>query len=225
VGQRWGSGAVVNTADPAGPVFLPMGERAFLAEVETLDAMLALHGALAASPPAGVVELVPAARTVLVVVDPSRMSLSAAREWVSREARTARSALSAAEGEVVAVAVRYDGVDLADTAALLGLSPESLVARHRAARWSVAFTGFAPGFAYLVSPDWSFDVPRLAAPRTRVPAGAVGVAGGFTGAYPRSTPGGWRLVGTTEAVLFDPDSAAPVLLPPATRVRFTEVPS
>jgi KipI family sensor histidine kinase inhibitor len=76
-----------------------------------------------------------------------------------------------------------------------------------------------------VSPDWSFDVPRLAAPRTRVPAGSVGIAGGFTGAYPRSTPGGWRLIGTTDAVLFDPDSAAPALLPPGTRVRFTEAPS
>jgi biotin-dependent carboxylase-like uncharacterized protein len=87
----------------------------------------------------------------------------------------------------------------------------------------VAFTGFAPGFGYLVSPDWPYDVPRLASPRTRVPAGAVGLAAGFTGAYPRETPGGWRLIGTTDASLFDPDAASPALLAPGTRVRFRPV--
>ncbi len=87
----------------------------------------------------------------------------------------------------------------------------------------MAFTGFAPGFGYLVSPDWPHDVPRLDSPRTRVPAGAIGLAAGFTGAYPRETPGGWRLIGATSARLFDPDAASPALLAPGARVAFRPV--
>ncbi|MGN6220446.1 MAG: 5-oxoprolinase/urea amidolyase family protein, partial [Microbacterium sp.] len=117
--------------------------------------------------------------------------------------------------------------------------------RQPEAEWRVAFTGFAPGFGYLVSDDWPFDVPRLESPRTRVPAGSVGLAGAFSGAYPRDTPGGWRLIGTTGAPLFDPDAAGPThpgaprdapaaqresgrtpaLLAPGTRVRFHPVPA
>ncbi len=103
------------------------------------------------------------------------------------------------------------------------MSADELVRRHASADWTVAFTGFAPGFGYLVSPDWTFDVPRLVTPRTRVPRGSVGLAAGFTGAYPRDTPGGWRLIATTDAALFDPDTASPALLAPGTRVRFTPV--
>lgn len=201
-------------------VIRPMGERAVLAEVESQDAVLSLHAALSASRPVGVVDLVPAARTVLVVFDPAALSAGAVRVWVEGAGARARPDV---EGPLVEVPVRYDGPDLAETAALLGLAADELVARHRAAEWTVAFTGFAPGFGYLVSEDWPFDVPRLPSPRTRVPAGAVGVAAGFSGAYPRETPGGWRLIGTTDAVLFAPDSPHPVLLPPGARVRFVDV--
>ena len=97
------------------------------------------------------------------------------------------------------------------------------MAQHAAARWSVAFTGFAPGFGYLTSADWPYDVPRLDVPRTRVPKGSVGLAAAFTGAYPRETPGGWQLIGTTRAELFDPDAASPALLSPGGRVRFRPV--
>ncbi|WP_205783869.1 5-oxoprolinase/urea amidolyase family protein [Microbacterium sp. 10M-3C3] len=195
----------------------PFGDRALLAETATLADALALHAALAATRPPGLRELVPAARTVLAVVDPARLSLAAAAAWIADVEVTADAA---APGPLVEVPIRYDGADLADTAALLGVSADELVRRHAGARWRVAFTGFAPGFAYLVSEDWAFDVPRLASPRTRVPAGAVGLAGGFSGAYPRETPGGWRLIGTTDAPLFDAASADPVLLPPGARVRF-----
>ena len=201
------------------PRVLPMGERALLLEVETLAAATALHRRLAASRIDGVVDLVPAARTVLVRVDPATLPLAAARAWI---ARTTTDAAPEAAGPAAAVEleVAYDGADLAETAALLGMSADELVRRHTAAEWTVAFTGFAPGFGYLVSPQWRFDVPRLASPRTRVPRGSVGLAGGFTGAYPRETPGGWRLIGTTDAPLFDPDAASPALLAPGTPVRF-----
>lgn len=196
---------------------LPMGERAFLLELGSHSEVSALHAALAASRPEGVVDLVPAARTVLVVVDPRVLSAAAAQRWASGVTDAAADLAAPRE---VTLDIVYDGPDLADTAELLGVSVEALVAAHSAARWRVAFTGFAPGFGYLVSDDWPHDVPRLATPRTRVPAGAVGLAAGFTGAYPRETPGGWRLIGTTPAILFDPDAASPAVLAPGTHVRF-----
>ena len=204
-------------AEP-GVRLLPMGERAVLAEVADLSAVLSLHAALAENPLAGIDDLVPAARTVLIAFDPVRVSREVVRAWIIDAARRAPDA--DASGPLVEVPVRYDGADLASTADLLGIPVAELVSRHAGAEWTVAFTGFAPGFAYLVSAAWPYDVPRLAEPRTRVPAGAVGLAGAFSGAYPRETPGGWRLIGTTDSVLFDPDAAAPVLLPPRARVRF-----
>ncbi|MEN2738298.1 urea amidolyase family protein [Microbacterium sp. X-17] len=210
--------------EPASLRILPMGDRALLAEVADLDAVLLLRDALAASRPDGVVDLVPAARTVLVRVDPTVLSLAAAEAWIARAAGASASAVPT-EAARVELDVVYDGPDLAATADLLGLSSEALAARHAAAVWRVAFTGFAPGFGYLVSLDWPFDLPRLTAPRTRVPAGSIGVAGGFSGAYPRESPGGWRLLGRTDAVLFDPAAPAPVLLPPGTEVRFRPVPA
>lgn len=203
---------------------LPMGERAILVETGSLEDVVALHGAFESTRHPGVTDLVPAARTVLVRIDPVVFPLSAARTWATRSAASAESA-ARAETAAVELEVAYDGADLAETADLLGLSTEALVTRHSAATWTVAFTGFAPGFGYLVSDDWSFDVPRLASPRTRVPAGSVGLAGGFSGAYPRDTPGGWRLIGTTGATLFDPDASSPALLAPGTRVRFRPVPA
>ncbi len=196
----------------------PMGERAILAEVDDLARVLGLHAALAASPPAGVDDLVPAARTVLVAFDPARIAPAAVRAWILSVGQTPPDAT--APGALVEIPTRYDGPDLEETAALLGIRPADLVARHAGAEWTVAFTGFAPGFAYLVSDAWPHDVPRLAQPRTRVPAGSIGLAGGFSGAYPRETPGGWRLIGTTDAPLFIPDAADPVLLAPGARVRF-----
>jgi KipI family sensor histidine kinase inhibitor len=201
---------------------LPMGERAFLLEVASQSDVAALHAALEASRLDGVVDLVPAARTVLVTLDPRVLSLTAAQRWATGVTDAAADLAAAHE---VTLDIVYDGPDLAETAELLGLSIAALVAAHAAAQWTVAFTGFAPGFGYLVSEDWPYDVPRLAAPRTRVPAGAVGLAAGFTGAYPRETPGGWRLIGTTSATLFDPDASSPALLAPGTRVRFRPIES
>ncbi|GAA1861264.1 urea amidolyase family protein [Microbacterium koreense] len=195
-----------------------MGERAFLLELGSPAEVLALHRRLQATRPPGVVDLVPAAGTVLVRIDPAVISIEAARAWaMSADAETLPGPT---RSMAVDLDITYDGADLDETAALLGLSPDELVRRHTETEWTVAFTGFAPGFGYLVSPEWPFDVPRLPAPRTRVPAGAVGLAGVFSGAYPRETPGGWRLIGTTSATLFDPGAADPALLAPGTRVRF-----
>lgn len=199
---------------------LPFGERAVLAEAGSLAEVLGLRAALAASRPDGVVDLVPAARTVLVRVDPRLLPVAAARAWIERAAAGPTAGAAASADAVVELPIRYDGDDLAAVAAHLGVTPDEVATRHAAAEWTVAFTGFAPGFGYLVSEDWPFDVPRRSSPRTRVPTGAVGLAGEFTGAYPRETPGGWQLIGTTTAPLFDAAAETPALLTPGTRVRF-----
>lgn len=198
----------------------PFGTSAVLLEFESLDQVLDAHRQLDGRQ--GLIELVPAARTLLAVVD-QRVLPIPQLVGLMKEQSDATGAMSA-DNSVVDIDISYDGPDLADTAEILGISPEALVAAHSAAKWTVAFTGFAPGFAYLVSPDWPYQVPRLATPRTKVPAGSVGLAAEFTGAYPRETPGGWRLIGTTQAELFNPTSASPTLLLPNTRVRFTPTP-
>ncbi|MFE6965753.1 allophanate hydrolase subunit 1 [Agromyces sp. NPDC057679] len=198
---------------------LPSGESALLVECDDLDEVLALHDALAAERRPGVVELVPAARTVLVAVDPAVLPLESLETWLRRIRVGGAATTAAVVGEAV-IPVVYDGDDLDETAALLSVSPEALVARHLAASWRVAFGGFAPGFGYLVSDDWPFEVPRLGAPRARVPAGSVALAGAFAGVYPRQSPGGWRLIGRTDAVLWDAGRVEPALLAPGRRVRF-----
>lgn len=119
----------------------------------------------------------------------------------------------------VQIPTRFDGEDLADVAQLWGVDVPQAVARLAGAALRVAFCGFAPGFAYLsgLPPQWA--VPRLAAPRPRVPAGAVALAGGYAGIYPTASPGGWRLVGRTSVTLFDVHREPPALLPPGTHVR------
>ncbi|GAA1060429.1 5-oxoprolinase subunit B family protein [Agromyces bracchium] len=217
----------------AEPRLLPAGRSAILVECDGLDAVIELHDALARDLPDGVVELVPAARTLLVAVDPARLPLESAANWVRRAVREALPSASSGAGDGaraeepasdddLVIDVDYRGDDLADVAAHLGVTAEHLVARHLATRWRVAFIGFAPGFGYLVADDWPFDVPRLDVARTRVPPGAVGLAGAFSGAYPRESPGGWRLIGRTEAALWDPDADPPALLVPGRGVRFRE---
>lgn len=198
---------------------LPYGDHALLVELDDLDAVLALYRGLDASRPDGVVELVPAARTIAVVVEPRILPLSAAAGWLER---TAPLAAADVEERLVELEVVYDGEDLEEVARLTGLSPSEVVAAHTGATWRVAFGGFAPGFAYLVTEGDALAVPRRATPRTAVPAGSVGLAGAFSGVYPRSSPGGWQLIGRTDAVLWDETADPPALLRPGTVVRFRE---
>ncbi len=168
-----------------------------------------------------VVDLVPGATSLLVLlspgIEPSRALL---RELERRpDARAAR----AARGGDHAIDVRYggqSGPDLADLAKLLRIKEKDVVARHSGAPYTVAFVGFSPGFPYLVGLPEELHAPRLATPRTRVPAGSVAIGGAFTGIYPRATPGGWRILGQASAVLFDPAAEPPTRLAPGDRVRF-----
>ena len=123
-------------------------------------------------------------------------------------------------GRLVEIPVVYDGPDLDEVARLTGLSPEEVIARHTGAEHVAAFIGFQPGFAYLTGGDTLLHVPRRDAPRTRVPGGTVAIAGPYSGVYPRESPGGWRLLGSTTALMFDPAREPPALLAPGDRVRF-----
>ena len=199
--------------------FHTASRRHLLIECEDLTATMALHRSLEAAGLPGVVELVPAARTVLISFDPRRTGADSLEEAIRGLERTDSSTGEARE---VTIDVRYDGEDLAEVAELLSVSPAEVIARHQAATWQVAFAGFAPGFGYLAGDDELFDVPRRSSPRTRVPIGAVALAGEFTGVYPRSSPGGWQLIGRTEARLWDLDRQPPALFVPGTIVRFVE---
>jgi 5-oxoprolinase (ATP-hydrolysing) subunit B len=193
----------------------PYGDAAVLVEPDDQESVLALAEVVQAQP--GVREVVPAARTLLVRA--TRDSIAAIAKRLPDLAADVASADRSEAPEVV-LDVRYDGADLADVANELGVSTEEIVRRHAAGRYVVAFCGFAPGFAYLRGLDESLHVSRLADPRTRVPAGSVGIAGEFTGVYPRESPGGWRLLGRTDARLWDLARTPPALLTPGTRVRF-----
>jgi KipI family sensor histidine kinase inhibitor len=195
---------------------LPYGERALLIELSDSADVLALQDAAAGLP--GVLEAVPAARTLLLEFDPGATTVEELRAAVTSVEVTPRG--SAPPGGLVGLAVRYDGADLDAVAAEVGLSVAEVVARHSAPTYTVAFCGFAPGFAYLTGLDPTLRLPRLAEPRTSVPAGAVGIAAEFTGVYPRPSPGGWRLIGNTDARLWDTARNPPALLTPGTTVRF-----
>jgi KipI family sensor histidine kinase inhibitor len=165
----------------------------------------------------GVVEVVPAASTVLVACA-DQASLARLRERL-REVRPADTAL-ATERPVVEVHVRYDGDDLEAVAATTGLEVGEVIAAHSAPTYVVSFCGFSPGFGYLRGLDTRLHLPRRTTPRTRVPGGSVAIAAEYTAVYPRSSPGGWHLLGSTDAVMFDPDRDPPALFEPRARVRF-----
>ncbi|MGV9644517.1 5-oxoprolinase subunit B family protein [Streptomyces sp. NPDC003514] len=199
---------------------LPVGDDALLVEVSSGEEARALHAELLRRRAEGslaVREIVPAARTVLLdgLADPDRIAAELAVSDVPPAPAHAR--------DVVQLPVRYDGPDLADVAAHWGVSPDDVARIHAGTEFSVAFCGFAPGFGYLTGLPERYDVPRRATPRTAVPAGAVALAGPYTGVYPRSSPGGWQLIGTTDAVLWDHTRVPAALLAPGTRVRFVPV--
>ena len=199
---------------------LPVGDDALLVEVSAGAEAEALHAELSRRRASGALtvrELVPAARTVLLdgLTDPAR---------TTAELKAAEIPPFAARTEAaVEIPVRYDGPDLAEVAAHWGVTAREVARIHASTEFRVAFCGFAPGFGYLTGLPDRYDVPRRSTPRTAVPAGSVALAGEYTGVYPRSTPGGWQLIGTTDAVLWDHTRVPAALLSPGTRVRFVPV--
>ncbi|WP_405134125.1 allophanate hydrolase subunit 1 [Nocardia sp. NBC_01388] len=196
--------------------------------------------------PAGVVDVLPAAATVLVTLssptaaEPVRQQLNSLLARLESEARVAAGARRLPDwspddrpddavggngfrDEPVEIPVRYDGADLPDVARLLGLTPAEVIAEHTGIVWRCAFVGFAPGFGYLESPDARLTVPRRTQSRTAIPPGAVALAGGYSAVYPRRSPGGWQLIGTTDISMWDVDRDPPAAIRTGTRVRFVDV--
>lgn len=197
--------------------FLPVSLTTMLVELADLDQTLALFASLSVSPVAGIEEIVPAARTLMIRFDPGIVNpqdLAAALDCRDVTASPEPS------GRLVEIPVCYDGADLDDVAALTGLSVADVVRRHTGSEFTVAFCGFAPGFGYLAGGDPALRVPRRQSPRTRIPAGSVALAGEFSGVYPQNSPGGWQIIGTTPLKMWDIDREPGALLQPGTRVRF-----
>jgi len=200
-----------------------MGDEALLVDLDEGLSPAAFGAAIQSAGWASVVEVVPAAATVLVRTAPGA-DLPALTRLVTEQAAHVQEHGPATEEELLDVPVVYDGEDLAEVAELTGLSVGDVVAVHTGQLWTVAFCGFAPGFGYLRGEDDRLHVPRRSTPRTRVPAGAVALAGEFTGVYPRPSPGGWQLLGRTDLRVWDLARQPPALLRPGVRVRFVDVP-
>ncbi|MFE3585545.1 5-oxoprolinase subunit B family protein [Streptomyces vinaceus] len=199
---------------------LVVGGEALLIELDSAAEVAALHAELLRRRDAGelgaVRDVVPAARTVLLD------GVRAPRALAERIARWEVPPLAESEGPLVTVPVRYDGPDLAEVARLWGVAEREVAGVVGDTVFRVAFCGFAPGFGYLTGLPERFRLPRRATPRTAVPAGSLAFAGEYAGVYPRSSPGGWQLVGTADAVLWDPEREPAALFAPGVRVRFVE---
>ncbi|TNM47136.1 allophanate hydrolase subunit 1 [Nocardioides albidus] len=216
------------TDGPRGPRVRRYGDRGLLIELDDTATAVAVADLVRGHPAAGelVGDVVPGARTVLVVALPG-VTVDQLRAMVPAEKHRDLSNPRAFEqgrsqGETV-IPVAYDGPDLATVADLTGLSEAEVVAAHTGTSWRVAFGGFAPGFAYLAGGDPRLRVPRREEPRTSVPAGSVGLAGEFSGVYPRESPGGWQIIGRTELSVWDLDRDPPALLTAGAAVRFEAV--
>ena len=204
-----------------GNTVLDYGDQALMVQCGSTAEVLAWAAALRGAALPGVVDIVPAARTVLVKLDGPRYQ-GVTRQRLRKLAVTADSipAAPADRSADVVIDVVYDGPDLAEVASCTGLTTAQVIEAHTTTLWRVGFSGFAPGFAYLVDGDPRLRVPRRSDPRTSVPAGSVALAGEFSAVYPRQSPGGWQLIGHTDAILWDIDRPNPALLTQGMWVQF-----
>ena len=200
--------------------FFPVNLNALMVELDNLEQTLSLLASLKREPIAGIEELVPAACTLLVYFRPASQSMATLIETISQRDVALRAERSSTR---IAIPVHYDGEDLAEVADLMGITPVEVVQRHTGSHYTVAFPGFAPGFAYLTGGHASFDLPRRIVPRTRIPSGSVGLAGTFSGVYPQASPGGWQIIGTTPTAMWDITRDVPALLQPGDQVQFFDI--
>ncbi|HET7922732.1 MAG TPA: 5-oxoprolinase subunit PxpB [Gammaproteobacteria bacterium] len=197
------------------------GDAALLIELPDAQAAQALCQALLVGASAGIEDVVPGFQSLLIRFDPLKQDAARLAERIRNSTYSLPFSSKPVEHEI---GMHYDGPDLSMIVQASGLSVEEIVHRHSRAVYRVAFIGFAPGFPYLTGLDPALHLPRHKTPRVHVPAGAVAIADQFCGIYPRSSPGGWHLIGTTDASLFDADRDAPCLLSPGDTVRFRALP-
>jgi KipI family sensor histidine kinase inhibitor len=201
------------------PTLRPCGEHAWLLDLDDNRVVHRWAAAIRYAELPGVREVVPGMTTLLVTLDPDVTDASALRAALGT---LQPSSDQTRNRDHHFIDVRYDGADLHDVSTLTGLTVAEVIAAHTGTAWHVAFCGFAPGFAYLVGGDPRLHVPRRDEARIRVPAGAVAIAGEFSAVYPRVSPGGWQLLGHTDAVLWDPDADPPAVLRPGAVVQFRD---
>lgn len=197
----------------------PVGPSALLVETGPTQTAALAQGAAKLE---GVIDVVVGAQTVLISYDTGERSEQAALDYYTSALRklSSTSAADDAEQESVTIPVRYDGEDLTYVAGQLGTDVDGVVNLHCSAEYRVGFMGFAPGFGYLEGLPKALQLPRRSTPRTRVPAGSLGIAGAYSAIYPGASPGGWLLLGHTDVKLFNPSSEPPALLRPGLRVKF-----
>lgn len=200
--------------------FLPVSLTVLIVELKDLDETLALFASLEAEPVDGIVDIVPAARTLMIRFRPKVLTAEGLAGAISSRDLSAKIPPS---DMLVEIPVIYDGEDLHDVGELTGLSVSEVIERHTASEFTVAFCGFAPGFGYLVGGDPALQVPRRQSPRTKIPAGSVALAGAFSGVYPQASPGGWQIIGTTPLKMWDLTRDPPALFQPGYRVRFFDL--
>jgi KipI family sensor histidine kinase inhibitor len=216
--------SVTDVADLAGDLVvakavLDYGDQALMLECSSTADVLAWTAALRAAALPGVVDIVPASRTVLVKLNGQRYQ-GVTRQRLRKLRVTADEPDAVGRRDEVVIDVVYDGPDLAEVADRTGLTTAQVINAHTTTGWRVGFSGFAPGFAYLIGGDPRLHVPRRSEPRTAVPSGSVALAGEFSAIYPRQSPGGWQIIGHTDAVLWDIDRSDPALLTQGMWVRF-----
>lgn len=198
---------------------LDYGDRALLLQFDSTAEVLEWTAALHRAALPGVVDIIPASQTVLVKLAAPRYRVGVRRRLPALDVTPVAAAAPSDTPDVV-IDVVYDGPDLAAVAEATGLSVAQVIHAHTATPWTVGFGGSTPGFAYLLGGDPRLQVPRRPELRAAVPAGSVALAGRFSGIYPRQWPGGWQLIGRTDAVLWDLDRPAPALLTPGLSVQF-----
>jgi KipI family sensor histidine kinase inhibitor len=208
--------------DLVGNTVLDYGDQALMVQCGSTAEVLAWANVLRGAAWPGVIDIVPAARTVLVKLDGPRYQ-GIIRQRLRKMRVTGDEAAPTDRSADVVIDVVYDGPDLAEVASHTGLTTAQVINAHIATPWRVGFAGSVPGFAYLVDGGPRLRVPRRSDPRTSVPAGSVGLAGEFSAIYPRRSPGGWQLIGHTDAVLWDIERPDPALLTQGMWVQFRAV--
>ncbi|TSD40401.1 allophanate hydrolase subunit 1 [Rhodococcus sp. KBS0724] len=205
------------------PRLLTAGKSSILVETDSPTETLGLVEQLRRCPPSGMIDFLPAETTVMIFARPDA-DMSALRSEIGRLSLTSTSILEHAQSDdVVIVPVHYDGEDLAELAHITGLSVRDIIARHTDELWRCSFIGFAPGFSYL-SPTSAtpWTIPRREQARPSVPPGSVALASRYCAVYPRSSPGGWQLIGRTDMQMWDIDNDPPALVQPGRVVRFVD---
>ena len=201
----------------------PFGDRAFLIELEQRIDPSIVDVARAIADDwerRGLGEAIPAYASVVVAFDPARVSWEDAAAAAKELTGAPPPAAPPIAGRLIDVPTVYDGPDLAETASRSGLSTAELVALHSGREYRAFFLGFMPGLAYCGMIDPRIDAPRLLSPRARVPRGSVAIANLQTIVYPVDSPGGWRLIGRTDLVVFDPAREPAALIRAGDRLRF-----